>query len=75
MGIRGSQMAGRKSVARKKSSAKRSTTVKKTSGTAALQKQAARDPYRGPSSKRIEQSFDKGTTVTLDNFRSIIDWS
>jgi hypothetical protein len=68
-------MAGPKRVARKKSSAKRSTTVKKTSKTVSLQKRAARDPYRGPSSKRIEQSFDKGTTVTLDSFRSIIDWS
>ena len=40
-----------------------------------MQKRAARDPYRGPSSKQIEQSFDKGTTVPLDSFRDIIDWS
>lgn len=40
-----------------------------------MQKRAARDPYRGPSSKQIEQSFDKGTTVPLDSFRGIIDWS
>lgn len=68
-------MAGPKRVASKKSSAKRSTAVKTTSKAAALQKRAARDPFRGPSSKRIEQSFDKGTTVPLDSFRSIIDWS
>jgi len=42
---------------------------------ASMQKQAARDPNRGPSSKQIEQSFDKGTTVPLDSFRDIIDWS
>lgn len=68
-------MAGpKKGGVRKKASPKRSAR-KRATGTALLQKRAARDPYRGPSSKQIEQSFDKGTSVTLDNFRSIIDWS
>lgn len=68
-------MAGSKKVARKKLSARRSATHKRTPKKASLQKRAARDPYVGPSSKRIEQSFDEGTSVTLDSFRSIIDWS
>jgi hypothetical protein len=67
-------MAGPKKGARQKASRKRSAK-KRATGTAALQKRAARDPYRGPSSKQIEKSFDKGTSVTLDNFRDIIDWS
>jgi hypothetical protein len=68
-------MAGPKKTASKKSSAKGSTAQKKPATTASLQKRAARDPYRGPSSKQIEQSLDKGTTVTLESFRDIIDWS
>lgn len=67
-------MAGPKHAAKKKSSAKRSTAQKTKVTQAALQKRAARDPYRGPSSKQIEQSFDKGRTVTLESFRDIIDW-
>jgi hypothetical protein len=63
-------MAAPKKRAKKKASAK-----SKRATTAAMQKRAARDPYRGPSSKQIEQSFDKGTTVPLDSFRGIIDWS
>jgi hypothetical protein len=68
-------MSGPKKAARKKSSAKRSPAQKRTARSVPLEKRAARDPYLGPSSKRIEQSFDKGTTVSLDSFRSIIDWS
>jgi hypothetical protein len=67
-------MAGPKKVAKKKASAKRSA-LKRAAKKASLLKRASRDPYRGPSSKRIEQSFDKGTTVTLDSFRNTIDWS
>jgi len=66
-------MAAPKKHAKKKASAKRSVRKRVTS--ASMQKQAARDPNRGPSSKQIEQSFDKGTTVPLDSFRDIIDWS
>ena len=66
-------MAAPKKHAKKKASAKRS--ARKPLPSAAMQKRAARDPYRGPSSKQIEQSFDKGTTVPLDSFRGIIDWS
>lgn len=40
-----------------------------------LERRSARDPYTGPSSKRIEQSFKKGKTVTLEAFRGLIDWS
>jgi hypothetical protein len=68
-------MAGPKKAAAKTSSAKQSTAQKTTAKRASLQKRAARDPYRGPSSKQIEKSLDKGTTVTLDSFRNIIDWS
>ncbi len=68
-------MAGPKKAAAKKSSAKPAATQKPTAKIASLQKRAARVPYLGPSAKRIEQSFDKGTTVTLDSFRGIIDWS
>ena len=67
-------MGGPKKAAAKKS-AKRSASQKGTAKTAALQKRAARDPYLGPSAKQIQKSFDKGTTVTLDSFRGIIDWS
>jgi len=66
----GDYMAAPKKRAKKKASAK-----PKRATPGAMQKRAARDPYRGPSSKQIEQSFDKGTTVPLDSFRGIIDWS
>jgi len=65
-------MAAPKKAAKKKS-AKRS--VGKRTTTASMQKQSARDAYRGPSSKQIEQSFDKGKSVPLESFRDTIDWS
>ena len=70
-------MARAKKAARTKPVSKRSTTQKRTAPSASVQKRAARDPYLGPgpSTKRIEQSFDKGTTVSLNSFRGIIDWS
>lgn len=40
-----------------------------------VQLRSARDPYRGPSAARIERSLDKGTTISLNDFRSIIKWS
>lgn len=70
----GVHMAGAKKPVKKKSSASRSTAPKVTTAQVALQKQAARDPYRGPSTKQIERSFGKGKTVTLESFRDIIDW-
>ena len=63
-------MAPPKKRAKKKASAKPKRVTP-----ASMQKRAARDPDRGPSSKQIEQSFDEGTTVPLDSFRGIIDWS
>jgi hypothetical protein len=68
-------MAGPKKAASKKAPAKRSAAPTQAVKQETLLKRAARDPYRGPSSKQIEKSFDKGTTVTLDSFRNIIDWS
>jgi hypothetical protein len=68
------RMTGTKKALKKKA-AKRSMVQKRTAKKASLHTRAARDPYVGPSSKRIEQSLDKGTTVSLAKFRGIIDWS
>ena len=68
-------MAGPKHAAsKKKAAATRAVTPKKTVKPVPLLKRAARDPLLGPSSN-LEKSFRKGTTVTLDSFRNIIDWS
>jgi hypothetical protein len=71
-------MAGPKKAAKKKSSpAKRGATAKLSprSKTTSVQKRSVRDPYRGPSSSRIERSLEKGTSISLNDFRSIIKWS
>lgn len=68
-------MAGPKHAAsKKKAAAARAVAQKKTAKPAPLLKRAARDPLLGPSSN-LEKAFRKGTTVTLDSFRNIIDWS
>ena len=59
----------------KKNTKKKATAKRKRAPVAAMQKQAARDAYRGPSSKQIQQSFDKGKSVPLESFRDTIDWS
>ncbi len=67
-------MAGPKhAVSKKKAAAARAVAQKKTVKPAPLLKRAARDPLLGPSN--LEKAFRKGTTVTLDSFRNIIDWS
>ncbi len=66
-------MAGPKKAATKKATARPAATAKPTAKVASLQKRAARDPQLGPSSKRIEQSFREGSSVTLEYFRSKID--
>ena len=62
--------------AKKKPAAKRPATAKpEESSSASVKSRAARDPYRGPSATRIEQSLKHGTSITLDHFRSLIKWS
>ena len=62
-------MAKRKAAAQKT----RGTTRKKASLPASVEKRSSRDVLQ-PSVKRIEESFKKGTTQTLDSFRSSINW-
>jgi hypothetical protein len=68
----------RKAVKAKKkpSSAKRTPSKPARAAKAAsVRLRSAQDPYRGPSPTRIEQSLDKGTSISLNDFRSIIKWS
>jgi hypothetical protein len=68
------RMAGTKKAAKKKA-AKRLAVPTRTAKKPSLHKRAARDPDTGPSSKSIDESLKKGTSVSLDYFRGIIDWS
>lgn len=62
-----------KKVAKKRSATK--TVPSRKSSPSSLRQRSASDPYMGPSSDRIKESFAKGKTVTLESFRSLIDWS
>lgn len=71
-------MVAPKKVAKKKAlPAKRAAAPKLAPGSKAAfeQMRSARDAFRGPSATRIEQSLDKGKSISLDQFRSIIKWS
>jgi len=55
------------------STANRTTEKKPTTGSNSDLTQ--RDVYRGPSAAdKIEQSFQKGKSITLDRFRTLINW-
>ena len=71
-------MAGVRKTAKKTSAPARRVAAPKAtlpSKAASVQKRSVRDPHRGPSATRIEQSLDNGTSISLNDFRSIIKWS
>ncbi len=73
---RGFPMAGPKQKAgTKRSALERPTSRKKTDETSSVQKRADRDVFLGPTSRQIEESLRNGTSITLEHFRKLINWS
>jgi hypothetical protein len=69
-------MAGRQKAAKaeKKPAPKRAAKRSPTPKAAPEPLRSVRDPERGPSNFGFEKSLNKGSSISLNDFRSIIKW-